>query len=312
MKTYIYTLAHPKTGEIRYVGKTTNLKRRTYQHCNTKISKKLNNKHLGNWLLSILNNDLKPTLEIIEECVDDWVKYEQYWIEQFKQWGFNLLNLTKGGEGFGYKHSEETKRKMSFIQKGVPKNFTQKTLEEKRKLMQGDSNPMKNPMYKQKVIDARKGNNSWVTDLMKENLKARIQESVKNNTQSGNKAILQYDLEGNFIKEWISITQVSKELGFCNKVIIDTCKGRKISSCGFVWRYKTPNYLLKIEIPKKPVNQLLIQYDKEMNIINEFESLIDAFKSTNVSKSSISHNLSGRTKSAGGFIWKYKQLKIWD
>lgn len=308
MKTYIYTLSHPETGEIRYVGKTTNLKRRAYQHFNVKICKKLGNKHLGNWLLSILNSNLKPILEIIEECTDNWVESEQYWIEQFKSWDFNLLNVTKGGEGFGYKHSEESKRKMSLVQKGLPRNFTKETLEEKRKLMQGDSNPMKNPLYKQKVINARKGNNSWVTDSMKENLKIRIQESVKNNTQPANKAILQYDLQGNFIKEWISFKEIKKNLGFCDRFLIDVCKKRKISACGFVWRYKIPDYPLKIEVPKKPINQLLIQHDKEMNVINEFESIMDAYKATNISRTSIANNLSGLSKSAGGFIWKYKQI----
>ena len=59
---------------------------------------------------------------------------------------------------------------------------------------------------------------------------------------------------------------------------------------------------------KELINQLLIQYDKEMNIINEFESVMDAFKSTNVSRTAITNNLSGLSKTAGGFIWKYKQL----
>lgn len=154
----------------------------------------------------------------------------------------------------------------------------------------------------------RKGNNSWFTDSMKENLKTRIQESVKNSTQPGNKAILQYDLEGNFIKEWVSITQASKELGFCDKVLIDVCKHRKISACGFIWRYKTTDYLLTIEVPKKPINQLLIQYDKNGNVVNEFKSVMDAYKLTTISRTAIANNLSGLSKSAGGFIWKYKQL----
>lgn len=308
MKTYIYTLADPKTKEIRYVGKTTNLKRRAYQHFNVKISKKLGNKHLGNWLLFILNSGNLPIMEVLEECESNWVESEQYWIEQFKCWGFHLLNITKGGEGFGHKHSEETKRKMSLSQKGLQKNFTQKTIEERRKFMQSDANPMKNPLFKQKVINARKGNNSWVTETMKEMARKRIQKSVKNNTQSGNKSILQYDLSGNFIKEWISIKQVKNDLGFCERVLINVCKGRKISACGFVWRYKTPNYQSKIDIPKKSINQLLIQYDKKMNMINEFESLVLAYKTTNISKTAIANNLSGLSKSAGGFIWKYKQL----
>ena len=197
---------------------------------------------------------------------------------------------------------------MSLIQKGLPKNFTQKTLEEKRKKFKSDSNPMKNPIYKQKVIDARKGTNNWVTDSMKEKTKKRIQKSVKNNSQYANKSIIQYDLNGNFIKEWISLKEIQKTLGFCSRVLIDVCKERKISACGFVWRYKTSNYLLKIEIPKVSIKRLLIQYDKKMNIINEFKSLMDAHKTTNVSRTAISNNLSSLSKSAGGFIWKYKQL----
>jgi hypothetical protein len=45
-----------------------------------------------------------------------------------------------------------------------------------------------------------------------------------------------------------------------------------------------------------------------MNIVNEFESLMEAYKLTNISRTSIANNLSGLSKSAGGFIWKYKQL----
>lgn len=168
---------------------------------------------------------------------------------------------------------------------------------------------MKNPLYKQKVIDARKGNNDWVTDYMKESLRKRIKDSVMNNTQAGNKVILQYDLQGEFVKEWISFKEVKKNLGFCDRVLIDVCKGRKISACGFIWRYKTIDYPLTIEVSKKPISQLLVQYDKNYNVVNEFESLMDAYKSTNISRTAIANNLSGLSKSAGGFLWKYKQLK---
>jgi group I intron endonuclease len=153
MKTYIYTLEHPETGEIRYVGKTTNIKRRYYQHTNKKVCNKLSNKHLSNWLFSILNRDLKPILNIIEECEDNWIESEVYWIEQFKVWGFNLVNFTKGGEGFGHKHSEESKKKMSLAQKGVSRNFTEETLKIKKENFI-INNPMKNEKVKSKVLNS--------------------------------------------------------------------------------------------------------------------------------------------------------------
>jgi group I intron endonuclease len=153
MKTYIYTLEHPETNEIRYVGKTINIKRRYYQHTNKKICKKLSNKHLANWLISILNKDLKPILNILEECDNDWVQSEIYWIEQFKVWGFNILNFTKGGEGFSHKHSEESKKRMSIAQKGVSRNFTEETMKFKKENFI-INNPMKDNETKNKVLNS--------------------------------------------------------------------------------------------------------------------------------------------------------------
>lgn len=153
MKTYIYTLENPETGEIKYVGKTTNIKRRYYQHTNKKVCKKLSNKHLGNWLFSILNKDLKPILNILEECENNWADSEIYWIEQFKVWGFNLVNFTKGGEGFGHKHSEKSKKKMSLVQKGLKKKFTEEGLKSHIKRLT-DNNPMHNEKIKNKVLSS--------------------------------------------------------------------------------------------------------------------------------------------------------------
>lgn len=51
-------------------------------------------------------------LDIVEN--DEWQFWEQYWISQTKAWGFNLTNLTIGGDGIiGHKHSEETKKIIS-------------------------------------------------------------------------------------------------------------------------------------------------------------------------------------------------------
>lgn len=311
MKTFIYTLSHPESGEIRYVGKTTNLKRRFYQHSNIKVCKKLTNKHLGNWLLSILNKQLVPIMDIIEECENDWVISEQYWIEQFKVWGFNILNVTKGGEGFGHKHTEESKKKMSLSQKGVSRNFSKEVIEQKRLHFKSENNPMKNPISKQKVIDARTGNNTWVTEYMKEKARNHIQESVKNNTQVGNKPVLQYDLEGNFIREWVSITSIKKELGFSKECIIRCCKEKTISTWGYVWKYKIKDeYPLKINVSQKEVivTKQLIKYNKDMNELTRYNSLKEASIETTISKGAILNNIAGLSKSAGGFIWKYEQL----
>ena len=43
----------------------------------------------------------------------DWEPLESYWIEQFRQWGFEVMNYNKkGGNGVEF-HTQETKNKMS-------------------------------------------------------------------------------------------------------------------------------------------------------------------------------------------------------
>ena len=65
-EVYIYVLKHPDTLEIRYVGKTVRkLSRRLGNHiANAKGNK--HNKHLSNWILSILKEGKRPIIELLE------------------------------------------------------------------------------------------------------------------------------------------------------------------------------------------------------------------------------------------------------
>ena len=56
-----------------------------------------------------------------------------------------------------------------------------------------------------------------------------------NNRKSKNKPILQYDLDGNFIREWSSATDVSKEI---QSNIVACLKGRYKTAYGYKWVYK--------------------------------------------------------------------------
>ena len=49
----------------------------------------------------------------------------------------------------------------------------------------------------------------------------------------------------------------------------------------------------------------IIQYDLNMNLINQFPSVKEAVKVTGIKQSAISNCLTGRSKIAGKFIWQY-------
>lgn len=91
----IYTLTDPFTDEIRYVGKTKySLNDRLCKHMIT-----YEKNHRANWLRKLKMLETRPIIELIEEVSDEvWKFTEIYWIEQFRQWGYNLLNATAGGE----------------------------------------------------------------------------------------------------------------------------------------------------------------------------------------------------------------------
>lgn len=116
----IYTLSDPITMEVRYVGQTIReLRDRWYDHCSEyKLEKETN--HRRNWVMSLKRQGLRPVIEILDIVEkENWVFWEQYWISQLKSWGFNLTNLTVGGEGVvggkgskGYLHTEDAKTRI--------------------------------------------------------------------------------------------------------------------------------------------------------------------------------------------------------
>lgn len=126
---FIYALKDPKTGEIRYVGKASNPKRRFKHHVSV-----LGQTRRSNWIRSLKVDNLKPTLEIVDEVPEsEWRSAEAAYIEFYKDSGCDLVNGTNGGDGFasgkdnpmfgrnrsgekaahfGKKHSTESKEKM--------------------------------------------------------------------------------------------------------------------------------------------------------------------------------------------------------
>lgn len=94
----LYTLEHPLTGEIRYVGKTiASLSYRLGGHLKSaKVER--SSCHNTNWIKSLLKQNLKPVIRLYD-IVDDkvWDDEEKLMIAQLRNWGFNLTNQQLGG-----------------------------------------------------------------------------------------------------------------------------------------------------------------------------------------------------------------------
>ena len=63
-----------------------------------------------------------------------------------------------------------------------------------------------------------------------------LQTNVGNNNPNI-QPVNQYDLDGNFIKHWDSIYDVTKQLSYSRSSIWRCCTNRQKTSHGFIWRY---------------------------------------------------------------------------
>lgn len=115
-KYIVYGLIDPRTNELRYVGKSCSGMHRPRQHSFAFFRKA--NTHVGHWLNSMfLDGGHKPLILVLRECQSDIevIAHEIVLIATFRQAGFELTNITPGGESgsTGYRHSDEARAKIS-------------------------------------------------------------------------------------------------------------------------------------------------------------------------------------------------------
>jgi hypothetical protein len=140
-----------------------------------------------------------------------------------------LVNKSIGGykKNSGTKKSPEAKQKISIGNKGISRNKGKTYSEEhKQKISQSKKGWIPSKERGIKIGSKTKGRIQTIQEREKRSLSAKLLY----------KPIIQYDLEGNFIKEWENITQAKKWLG---KGDINSClSNRQSTAGGYKWKYK--------------------------------------------------------------------------
>ena len=115
------------------------------------------------------------------------------------------------------------------------------------------------------------------------------------------KPILQYDFNGFFLKEFISKKAVEEELG--SRIgTMPNDRPRFSRGYFFLWK-KNDNFERKIEVKKVYQTLKVGKFDKNSNLLEEFENLTLAIKK--YKNDHIRAVCNGKRKTACGYIWKY-------
>ena len=73
-------------------------------------------------------------------------------------------------------------------------------------------------------------------DNIKHAYKLGLYKTGKNHPR--NKKVLQYDLNGNFIKEWEGVSYLCKNKNYSQGNISACCRNERKNAYGFIWKYK--------------------------------------------------------------------------
>lgn len=117
------------------------------------------------------------------------------------------------------------------------------------------------------------------------------------------KKIIQYDLNGNFLKHYDSIKSASDLNKILSPDIIAVCKGRQKSAGGYLWSYKEKDPIIYNQYDN---GYRVMQYDKEENFVCEYKSIVEASKAVGRHMSCIRDACIGKQHTSAGYIWKYK------
>lgn len=288
----IYKITSPS--KKIYIGKTYDLRKRI--NCYKCASKK------GSSII-LLNSIRKygwdaHVLEVVEEISDELLnEREVFWIKELGTYCYENpmgLNMTKGGDGQRSTWMHKTELRQWYSDK-----FT------------GEGNPFYGKQHNKET----KTKMSELAKIRNKKDGRKIPEwGVENGRLKVIRAVICYDKYGNFLRDFYSITDAANKLNISKGGITESCKETSSGVDGkYIFRYKAPNFPLKIEvgvIKNKTVKRVVLYLSKDLNVIKEYDSSLEASIDLGIPKTTINRaSMYNKLKPIRtGHIFIYKDL----
>ncbi len=307
---YIYGLIDPRNEltieNVRYVGKTKqSIWKRLCKHVQ---DSKIGIAPVHKWIRKLKLDGQRPVYILLEECDENtWKETEKKYIALLRK-SNRLLNVTDGGEENGNYNPKRIEvycydRNGDFIKK------YSSILEAANTLQLGDSN-LSRALNQKKAKTS--GNCYWFTSPQKKEniifLNPKIKNFGKKRPRRKIGSIVQYSINGEYINKFKNQTEAGRATGINHKLISECLnKTGQHYSGNYLWFYEDciPTKIKKYNRKRNAIKALL-KYDSNNMLLCEYPSIIEAKNENNFSYKALYKNLKGETKTANGFVWKYK------
>lgn len=121
------------------------------------------------------------------------------------------------------------------------------------------------------------------------------------------KTVYQYDINGNFIKEFRSTRVAADFLNLSHSNISRCCNGISKHAGGFIFRYEKSDNIETVSNPNA-IRKSVIEVDQFGNIINEWSSIMDCSRDTGIDNGNISRVCNGIREKIKDRYFKFSTL----
>lgn len=287
---YIYKVIDKTNGKI-YIGKTSNLKERKWQHercyekedCKFHRAIQKHGKENFEW-------------EIIDETLglENAYELEKKYIEEYNSYGKNGYNMTKGGAGGSMWNARPVvclTLSGEFVKRYDSAGETEKD---------GFYNSDVLLNCKGKLYTCKKHMFMFEDDYLEHGAKVYRKPEVVNMRK-----VIQCDMNGNFINEYKSVQEASEKTRANRTTISGVLIGTYKSANGFIFVYKEDFPIKDISKYKKcKKGRKVAQVDvKSGEIIKVFDRMSDAGKELEVNYKGIQKVVDFPDRTAFGYKW---------
>lgn len=303
----IYLLRCITNGKV-YIGQSQNIYQRIMEH-RSRIKSTTKNYQSTRIYLAMkkygAENFYVEVLEKVEDLsiIDD---REQYYLDYFNSTnnkiGYNTCPVSKTCRGV--KHSEEVRKRM-----GDSKRGKKLSDEAKRKIGLASLGRKKSPETLLKISLANKGRvvSEETKDKIRDANTPRFEKSRKRSLPKPPKlkrGVKKYDLEMNLLKEYACLYDADRDNNYPLGTISQLFSRNRDSRDGFIFKVSDPNIKTR-KVAIRPV----IQWDKDMNFIKEFNSVKEAEETMGYHHGKVNQLLHGKRKNTTDFLWQYKSTE---